>query len=183
MSYASFHEYFPKMAEEETRCLMMLNDPELPVDNYALVEMYCDEPGCDCRRVFLAVMSEKTGKMLAVIAYGWESKKFYAQWMGDNDPKTIRELKGPALNLMSPQSKLSPILLDRVESIVLKDKNYIQRLKRHYGLFREAVEKKERRNRRSIHTNKDILESSKKTGRNAPCPCGSGKKFKKCCIK
>ena len=21
-----------------------------------------------------------------------------------------------------------------------------------------------------------------KTGRNAPCPCGSGKKFKKCCI-
>jgi hypothetical protein len=22
----------------------------------------------------------------------------------------------------------------------------------------------------------------KKTGRNEPCPCGSGKKFKKCCI-
>ena len=31
----------------------------------------------------------------------------------------------------------------------------------------------------------DALESapvaSQKTGRNAPCPCGSGKKFKKCC--
>jgi uncharacterized protein len=25
------------------------------------------------------------------------------------------------------------------------------------------------------------LGGSSKTGRNAPCPCGSGKKFKKCC--
>ncbi|MFA4831092.1 MAG: SEC-C metal-binding domain-containing protein [Patescibacteria group bacterium] len=24
-------------------------------------------------------------------------------------------------------------------------------------------------------------ESGKKVGRNDPCPCGSGKKFKKCC--
>jgi uncharacterized protein YecA (UPF0149 family) len=23
----------------------------------------------------------------------------------------------------------------------------------------------------------------KKIGRNAPCPCGSGKKYKKCCLK
>jgi preprotein translocase subunit SecA len=25
------------------------------------------------------------------------------------------------------------------------------------------------------------LEVGKKVGRNAPCPCGSGKKYKKCC--
>jgi SEC-C motif domain protein len=25
--------------------------------------------------------------------------------------------------------------------------------------------------------------STRKTGRNEPCPCGSGKKFKKCCLK
>jgi uncharacterized protein YecA (UPF0149 family) len=24
---------------------------------------------------------------------------------------------------------------------------------------------------------------SKKVGRNDPCPCGSGKKYKKCCLK
>jgi len=31
---------------------------------------------------------------------------------------------------------------------------------------------------------KDDIEQTKpatKTGRNDPCPCGSGKKFKKCC--
>ena len=26
------------------------------------------------------------------------------------------------------------------------------------------------------------LPPSKKVGRNAPCPCGSGKKYKKCCL-
>ena len=28
---------------------------------------------------------------------------------------------------------------------------------------------------------KTIKRESKKVGRNDPCPCGSGKKFKKCC--
>ena len=27
----------------------------------------------------------------------------------------------------------------------------------------------------------DIISDSQKISRNAPCPCGSGKKFKKCC--
>ena len=29
---------------------------------------------------------------------------------------------------------------------------------------------------------KNIVRKKKKIGRNEPCPCGSGKKFKKCCI-
>lgn len=29
----------------------------------------------------------------------------------------------------------------------------------------------------------DPIRSDKKTDRNDPCPCGSGKKFKKCCGK
>jgi uncharacterized protein YecA (UPF0149 family) len=28
----------------------------------------------------------------------------------------------------------------------------------------------------------DVLSPIKSIGRNDPCPCGSGKKFKKCCI-
>ena len=28
---------------------------------------------------------------------------------------------------------------------------------------------------------KPATRSDKKVGRNAPCPCGSGKKYKKCC--
>jgi preprotein translocase subunit SecA len=28
-----------------------------------------------------------------------------------------------------------------------------------------------------------VLKSRAKVGRNDPCPCGSGKKYKKCCLK
>ena len=30
---------------------------------------------------------------------------------------------------------------------------------------------------------KPVVRAEPKTGRNDPCPCGSGKKFKKCCMK
>lgn len=31
----------------------------LPADEYARLEAYCDEEDCDCRRVFLHVISKK----------------------------------------------------------------------------------------------------------------------------
>lgn len=31
------------------------------------------------------------------------------------------------------------------------------------------------------HSHDPYVRSAPKTGRNDPCPCGSGKKFKKCC--
>lgn len=30
--------------------------------------------------------------------------------------------------------------------------------------------------------NKMMIRAKEKIGRNAPCPCGSGKKYKKCCM-
>jgi hypothetical protein len=39
-----------------------------------------------------------------------------------------------------------------------------------------------RRGAKSAPENKSLLRS-RKAGRNAPCPCGSGKKFKKCCLR
>ena len=86
MPYALFHERFPTIAEKETRSITIIQNPELPNDSYGLIESYCNEPDCDCRRVFLNVLSERQKKVLAVIAFGWESEKFYAKWMGDNDP-------------------------------------------------------------------------------------------------
>ena len=37
-----------------------------------------------------------------------------------------------------------------------------------------------RTDRASLHAS--FLGVSKKVGRNDPCPCGSGKKYKKCCL-
>jgi len=62
MPYAPFHKWYPKIAKQETRCVTILpGSPwNLPPAHYSLLEMYCDEPGCDCRRVFLAVLSSLT---------------------------------------------------------------------------------------------------------------------------
>lgn len=140
MPYIPFHEKFPEIAKKETRSIIAIEDPELPKGNYALIESYCDEVGCDCRRVFFNVFSERRNEIVAVIAYGWENSKFYADWFGDNDSHIIEDLKGPSLNLASPQSKLAPILLDRIKH-VLKDKHYIERIKRHYRMFKNLTEK------------------------------------------
>jgi len=206
MPYAPFHERFPELAEEETRTLIIFNDPVLPSDEYGLIEMYCDEPGCDCRRVMFNVASWRTGKTLAVIAYGWESKAFYRKWYRYDEPENIiKELQGPVLNSMSPQSKLAPALLEKVTRFALQDQKYVNRLKRHYQMFRDAIEQEENeeneeeillsrvrqyssefraKSKKENESSEPCTPVSKtKIGRNAPCPCGSGKKYKKCCVK
>ena len=145
MAYTPFYEKFPEIAKKENRSIIAIGDLELPAGNYALIEAYCDEVGCDCRRVFFNVFSEKRNEIVAVIAYGWGNSKFYADWFGDDDPMIIKELKGPILNVASHQSELAPILLDKVRKYVLMDMHYIERIKRHYRMFKDVIEKENRR--------------------------------------
>ena len=145
MAYTPFYEKFPEIAKKENRSIIAIGDLELPAGNYALIEAYCDEVGCDCRKVFFNVFSEKRNEIVAVIAYGWKNSKFYADWFGDDDPMIIKELKGPILNVASHQSELAPILLDKVRKYVLMDRHYIERIKRHYRMFKDVIEKENRK--------------------------------------
>ena len=144
MPYSLFHTRFPEVAERETRTITVI-DPfsfHLPPAHYAFLEMFCDEPGCDCRRVFFTLVSSLQNNIKAVIAWGWEDKEFYRKWMGRNDPQAINDLKGPVLNLASPQSELAPALLKLFQRVLLQDSDYIERVKRHYAMFRETVDNK-----------------------------------------
>lgn len=147
MPYSSFHSRFPEVAERETRTITVI-DPSnfnVPAAHYSFIEMFCDEPGCDCRRVFFSVVSSLQNDIKAVIVWGWEKKGFYVKWMGDSDPHVIKNLMGPVLNLSSPQSKLAPALLKLFREVLLTDNAYVQRVKRHYHMFRETVENKGRK--------------------------------------
>ena len=175
MPYVSFYERFPEIAENETRTMNIIGKTNLPKGSYILTESFCDEEGCDCQRVFLNVFSSRTKRIEAVIAYGWEDAKFYADWFGNDDPSLIEELMGPALNTGSFQSKLAPAILDNVKD-VLKNEQYVERIKKHYRMFKETVDK-EHKIKRSIKPHR-----RSKIGRNDPCTCGSGKKYKKCCL-
>ncbi len=141
MAYAPFYEKFTELAETETRSMILLYDIDgVPAGEYTLIEMFCNDPDCDCRRVFFTVRSSVTEEAVAVIAYGWASAQYYAEWLGEDNPKIIRELQGPILNLASPQSAIAPALLNLIEKNTLSDSDYIKRIKRHYKLFRAAVD-------------------------------------------
>lgn len=147
MPYTLFHSRFPDVAEHETRAVTVLTPSKLnlPPARYTFLEMFCDEPGCDCRRVFFSVVSSFRKEVLAVIAWGWEEREFYIKWMGDDDPRIIDDLKGPVLNLASPQSNLAPALLDMFREYLLQDTAYIERVKRHYDMFRRDIDNKAKR--------------------------------------
>jgi hypothetical protein len=111
------------------------------------------------------VLSSNTLQIETVIAYGWESPAFYAQWMGDDDPETIRGLKGPILNFGSPHSALAPALLDLVKTVVLQDDHYIARLKTHYAIFRQTIDAKRKgrmSQRRSTSPRRKLTNAQKR---------------------
>jgi len=142
MPYRLFHDLFPAVAERETRTLTILPraNAGLPAGDYGFLEMFCDEPGCDCRRVFFSVLSSVRQRVEAVVAWGWETTDFYAAWMKDDDPEVVASLKGPVLNLGSPATALAPALLELTRTVLLQDVHYVERIKRHYQTFRQQIE-------------------------------------------
>jgi hypothetical protein len=154
MPYEPFHARFLETARRETRTLsIMKNNPlALPPDVYTFIEAFCNERGCDCRRVFFLVYSSRRKGPEAIIAYGWEDQEFYQQWMRSDDPVDVDILKGPILNPLSPRSELAPALLVLCKSLLLKDPVYVERVKAHYAMFRREIESERgratRRNRK-----------------------------------
>ena len=143
MAYQLFHDYFPDLAERETRVIHVRPPspfPNVPPDDYALLEMFCTDEGCDCRRVMWTVVADRKKSTVAVVAHGWGSARFYQKWYGANDADIVREMQGPVLNLASPQAPYAPAILHMLSRIVLTDQPYLQRVKRHYTLFRNKID-------------------------------------------
>ncbi len=57
---------------------------------------------------------------------------------------------------------------------ILQNTDYIEKIKKHYKMFKHAL--REETGQRAGNFSK-----KKKIGRNDPCSCGSGKKYKMCC--
>ena len=130
MAFSHFHDFFPDLAERETRTITVLPGANVavPPGEYGLIEMFCDEPGCDCRRVFFSVFSPTSERVDAIITWGWEDIEFYANWMTYGDREAAEYLKGPSLNVGSPAAAHAPAILNLVRQILLQDKSYAQRI-------------------------------------------------------
>jgi hypothetical protein len=140
MPFVPLDVHLPRTAAEETRSLTLLRGSgDVPAGTYFFVELYCDEPGCDCRRVMLYVQREGRGGPEAVITFGWEPRSFYRNWLPGAEEEDLDVLQGPALNPGSPAGPHARQILDLARETLFGDEDYLARLQRHYERFRAAV--------------------------------------------
>lgn len=131
----------PEVAARETRSVMIGPGPGLPTGEYAFIEFYCEDRGCDCRRVFVQVISrEDPDEVLASIIFGWERESFYRRKISD-DPDAPRNITRGWLDPINEQSQHAPEFLKLFQNVVA-DAAYCLRLKRHYQLFKSTLEQR-----------------------------------------
>jgi len=123
----------------------------------------------------LHVISERENRIVAVVNFGWESRRFYEKWFGGTDKEWIDELKGPCLNTGSFQASYANELLTLIQDLVVSDQAYVSRLKKHYEAFKRITDAQQA----GFEDRKREAEAVEKIGRNDPCTCGSGRKYKK----
>ena len=157
----AFHKRVPDIGMSEYRSFTALEIEGLPSAEYGFIEFYCNDSSCDCRRVQLVVIEpEVTKRFLATISYGWESREFYRKHF-----TFISEEDSPCEPILEPfgdQSEYSEILLDCCKRFLLSDEAYIERLKKHYGLFKKALPAKRKPAARSKAATKRQKGSKRK---------------------
>ena len=132
-----FAKRFPELGPGETRTAFFPDDDLVPRGNYAFVESYCDEGDCDCRRVLLTVVEESTrGKIWATISFGWDSPQWFTDETEQEDLGATAS--GAFLDPLCPQSEHAAKFLDLFECMITQDPAYLERLKRHYAMFKGA---------------------------------------------
>jgi hypothetical protein len=142
MPMIHFHTRCPDVAQRETRFALVSSGlGDLPPDEYAFLERYCDDPKCDCRRVFIEVLAKsRPGATMASINYGWEPKAYYQKLM-PYMPEAADEITQASLDPLNAQSEFATGLLELFRTVVA-DPLYKARLKQHYEQFRRARRQK-----------------------------------------
>jgi len=150
------------------RSIVIRDEPRLPDGQYDLVDTYCADPACDCRKTIIQIFHG--GKLVSIVNFGWETPEFYLRWQGAvRDRELAEEMSDVSIDFASPD------LVSREGILALRhhilDDKWISMLEDHYRRIRASLE------------SDDIARLPRKISRNAPCPCGSGKKYKNCCLR
>jgi hypothetical protein len=137
---------------------------ELDGERWVVDDEYCVMPECPCHDTALSFMKpvpspEGQGPgvftQCAAIRYDYVSKRIE-----------------PAL----PPPPGHPSLASLVAAVRKANPSLDEDLVRRHGQLRRAYARAVQESRVE-----PVVRSSPKVGRNDPCPCGSGKKYKKCC--
>ncbi len=180
MTMMAFFSLFPEEAERECRTVTPFGNSELPKRTFAFVEAYCVIPNCDCRRVMINVIDTERHEQVATINYAFEPPK-----------PPFDDERRLFLDPLNPQSSLSSAFLGVFDEVIGRDEAYRRRLVRHYTMWKRVIDDPSHPAHRKIRASKPgfgifppqrpARRVGPKLGPNDPCPCGSGRKYKKCC--
>ncbi len=142
--------------------------------NYFVLDRYCINPGCKCNDVLLAFLSQDekndTYKLSFLIRLSFKTGKHKIEGNhGNLNNKKAEEIYLHFMNNLCSSNEENNLGLK-----LLKD-----RYKRIKKLNPAQHLTEEKGSDQSKQPSEDKV--AVKVGRNDPCPCGSGKKFKKCC--
>ena len=161
MEMCELNDLLPESQWEDYWTILGDQHEELADDKeYVIFEHYCVNPTCDCKSLVAEIQEigsnhKATGKSVAMIEYDWSSNTTRC------DPVLLDE---------SPKDQIALDLLTVYKKHIHNDE-YLSRIKNQYAKIKAfALQKQPARN------------TKKNTGRNDPCPCGSNKKYKKCCL-
>ncbi|MGB5736580.1 MAG: SEC-C metal-binding domain-containing protein [Thiohalocapsa sp.] len=128
---------------------------------FALMEHYCVRPGCGCSDVFVTLMDVDDDREVP---------------SSDNEPVLVIDHKSRSWRI----ERLGPEdagLLEHIGTRLSTEDDARHFQARHDRLRSLYLLYKQRHHRGSTR-----VRDARKVGRNDPCPCGSGKKYKKCCL-
>ncbi len=133
MSMVMFTVLYPELGAAETRCIILQSGGrwhrrEGKEEEFALFELYCAEPSCDCRRAMFNVVSKRLGRHVATISHAFDPP-------GEKSAVSEQTFLDP----LNRQSDLSEDLLAIFTQRVLMDSDYCKRLERHYAMFKDVV--------------------------------------------
>ncbi len=141
--------------------------PSISVDGrtYLFDDQYCLQTKCGCTHAILTPLRiGKKGKT-----------KDFPAFLVDYKTRKWEKMENRLPNRQS-------VPLDFFKEQLLKAyPAFYSDLKRKHGILKKLYAK----HKRSLGPSPNVspAKSTKKPGRNDPCPCGSGKKYKKCCMK
>jgi hypothetical protein len=142
MDFLPFYSRYKNTAAKETRTIKITtSDLGVPRGEYMLLENYCSDPRCDCRKVMINVVTTPPSRILATIGYGWESLEFYTKWM-HGDKEIAKIITGAYLEPGGIQTKYAQNFLE-VFKAILSDE-YVARLKKHYRMFKNYGRRRKR---------------------------------------
>ncbi len=153
---------------------------EVDKRRYMLDDQYCLASNCKCKEAVLVFLPESAGKKikptdLPYIRFDYRTKTW--------------EIENPGSDFFpGPKEFVNEVVKERLPKVFKKRHKTLRRLYSAYLLRLSAAElakrKEVKKAKKAMKAKKKALDASpdRKIGRNEPCPCGSGKKYKKCCM-